>query len=532
MRRLVQQLALLALTLALLPVEGAAAEPFPVKTTADAGAGSLRQAILDANSHAGADTIPIEVTGTINLQSALQIIFDPVAIVGPGAAQLEVRRGAVADFSVFAFTTDAGPSSISGLTVSNGRAPLNGGFAQGGGIRNVEGSLTLTGVVVRDNEAVVEGGTNAFVEGGGIFSEGPLTLRETVVADNVAQASDGTATTAAFGGGVAALNGLTAEASTINGNVAEASSGGSAATAQGGGLVAGTGTTVSRGTISGNTADAGGGASQMRAQGGGIQIEAGVITASTLRGNSAVSEGLSLGANLEAILSTSVSNTIVAEPLGEAASCDGGAGGLDTISSGGFNLDEDGSCGLGQSTDLTGVAAGLDPVLRDNGGPTPTHALLETSVALDRGDSFGSSVDQRGLARPVDLATRSNSEGGDGSDIGAFELQALPGGDKPLPTPILVDTTAGDRTAPNTRIVSGPPRVTFARLATFRFNSTESQSRFQCKLDKRRWRGCRSPLRWRVSAGRKHLLKVRAIDRFGNVDRSPARFGWRVKALS
>jgi len=61
----------------------AQAEPFPVTNVNDSGAGSLRAAIVAANSHPGADTVPIETTGTINLLSALQVIFDPVAIVGP-----------------------------------------------------------------------------------------------------------------------------------------------------------------------------------------------------------------------------------------------------------------------------------------------------------------------------------------------------------------------------------------------------------------------------------------------------------------
>jgi hypothetical protein len=507
----------------------AMADPYPVTNTNDSGEGSLRAAVLAANAHPGADTIPIQATGTINLQSALQIIFDPVAIVGPGAAALEVRRDAVAAFSVFAFTTDAGPSSIAGLTVSNGRAALSGSFAVGGGIRNVEGSLTLTGVVVRDSEAVVDGGTNVFAEGGGVFSEGPLTLRETVVAGNAARASGGTSTTAAFGGGVEALDVLTVEDSTISGNVAEADGAGSLATAQGGGL-AGNEATVSRSTISGNEVDAEG-SSLNRAQGGGAQTQEATITASTLNGNSAISTGLAFGANLESIVSTTVSDTIVAEPLGEADSCgEGGPPGSEQISSGGFNLDEDGSCELDQGADLVGVDAGLEP-LAANGGPTPTHALRADSLALDRGNSLAS-VDQRGLPRPVDLATRSNSEGGDGSDIGAFELQALPSGDVALPAPIRVGTTPGDQTAPDTRITRGPARVSFKRPAKFRFNSTESQSSFQCKVDRGRWRGCRSPFKRTVSAGRKHVFRVRAIDRFGNVDPSPARFGWRVKALS
>ncbi|HWJ43146.1 MAG TPA: choice-of-anchor Q domain-containing protein, partial [Solirubrobacterales bacterium] len=194
------------------------------------------------------------------------------------------------------------------------------------------------------------------------------------------------------------------------------------------------------------------------------------------------------------------------------------------------NLDDGGSCEFEAGSDLNGVAAGLDPVLKDNGGPTPTHALLPGSIALDRGNSFGETTDQRGLPRPGDFPAISNKEGGDGSDIGAFELQVPPGGGA-QPAAILVDAEPGDTTPPRTRLLSGPARVGYERLATFRFASSEGQSSFRCKLDRKRWKKCRSPYRLSVRPGR-HLFKVRAIDRFGNADPTPARFGWRVKPLS
>ena len=67
--------------------------------------------------------------------------------------------------------------------------------------------------------------------------------------------------------------------------------------------------------------------------------------------------------------------------------------------------------------------------LQNNGGPTETHALLSGSPAVERGHSSGFNTDQRGLARPVDSPTVANDSGGDGSDIGAYEVQAdiLPG---------------------------------------------------------------------------------------------------------
>lgn len=520
--RLVRPLLFAAAAIAalLLPAGSAAALSYPVTSTADTETkGTLRASIKEANAHTGPDSIPIEVTGTIELESALQVIFDPVSIVGPGADQLEVRRTGSSDFAVFGLSTDASPSSLTGLTVSNGRG------AFGAGIRNIEASLTLTGVVVSDNEAVDESGA----EGGGIYSEGPLTLRETVVTENIARATGNAGgLTKALGGGVLVTAPLTVEASTISGNVAEADGDGSATTAQGGGILSGGEATISRSTISGNAVDASGAAPQLRAQGGGIQTYEATLTSSTLARNSSSSAGLALGGNVHSLLSTTVRGTLIAEPLGGADSCSGGlAPGSEEFSSGGYNLDEDGSCELGESSDLVGVVAGLDPVLRDNGGPTPTHALLESSAALDRGASFGSAVDQRGLPRPSDFASISNAEGGDGSDIGAFELQAPASG----PEPVRITETAADTTAPNTRIVIGPPRNTYKREAKFRIASSEPQSHFQCRVDKKRWYRC-AGLSWRTVKPGKHVFKARAIDRFGNVDPTPARFGWRVKRIS
>ena len=94
------------------------------------------------------------------------------------------------------------------------------------------------------------------------------------------------------------------------------------------------------------------------------------------------------------------------------------------ISDGGYNLDSDNTCGF--SPDNNSIS-GQDPklgALADNGGPTMTHALLEGSPAIDKGKAFGESTDQRGLPRPSNFVGIVNAA--DGSDIGAFELQAPP----------------------------------------------------------------------------------------------------------
>lgn len=112
------------------------AATYTVTTNSDAGAGSLRQAISDANTSAGADVINFNITGaglhTITLSSLLPTITGPTSINGysqPGAAQgaigsrtilIEVNGNSITGRDgLFRFTSTAGGSSISGLSVYN-----------------------------------------------------------------------------------------------------------------------------------------------------------------------------------------------------------------------------------------------------------------------------------------------------------------------------------------------------------------------------------------------------------------------------
>ena len=70
---------------------------------------------------------------------------------------------------------------------------------------------------------------------------------------------------------------------------------------------------------------------------------------------------------------------------------------------------------------LIGVDPHLDP-LADNGGPTPTHALLPNSPAIDAGDNTDApATDQRGIARITD----GDGDGEATIDIGAFEAPKI-----------------------------------------------------------------------------------------------------------
>ena len=68
---------------------------FTVTNLNDAGAGSLRQAVIDANAAPGADTIIFDagVTGTITLDDGCMIVIgDALTIQGPGSARTDHRR--------------------------------------------------------------------------------------------------------------------------------------------------------------------------------------------------------------------------------------------------------------------------------------------------------------------------------------------------------------------------------------------------------------------------------------------------------
>jgi hypothetical protein len=102
---------------------------FTVTNTNDSGHGSLRQAILDANANAGADSIVFNIprTGphTITLTSALPTITDPVIIDGttqPSGDRLKSVATIELDGSnaglVSGLTIAAGHSTVRGLVIN------------------------------------------------------------------------------------------------------------------------------------------------------------------------------------------------------------------------------------------------------------------------------------------------------------------------------------------------------------------------------------------------------------------------------
>jgi hypothetical protein len=99
---------------------------------------------------------------------------------------------------------------------------------------------------------------------------------------------------------------------------------------------------------------------------------------------------------------------------------------------------------------------------------------------------------------------------------------------QPRPPVVLLDR---DRVAPRTSILHRPPRLALIfrrwRRVVFVFASSEPGG-FRCKLDRGRFRPCRSPRAYRLRPGR-HAFRAFAVDAAGNRDRSPAAFRFTVR---
>ncbi len=310
----------------------------------------------------------------------------------PAPKLLRVQRNPAAgtpNFRIFKIRPDAGPSvtvTISGLTISNGIVSgLTVQTGAGGGIYN-GGTLTLDSCVINANHAGF---------GGGIVNLGVLTIVRSTITDNAATDN---------GGGIANTAGdgsatLTIDASTISNNLSSA---------QGGGLYdsAALLTNITNTTVSSNNAVIGGGIANFNQM---------VIRNATVTANNGSTRGGGIRAAAGVV---KLSNTIVAENT----SPDGRDASGTNFTSEDYNIIgfDAGFQMNGEVThNLTMISPRLGP-LTDNGGPTPTHELLDGSPAIDAGFT-NLFTDQRGFPRPVDSPLMPNVEGGDASDIGAYE---------------------------------------------------------------------------------------------------------------
>ncbi len=417
--------ATVAMGATLVATGSAQAATFNVSNLNDDGPGSLRQAIKDANTNGiGSDDIVFAsgLSGTIDVGSSGNgglYALTAMNIKGPGADKLTLRGGGANLDYVFYSGTDSSfygasagdPVTLSGVTITGGNAAghKNASYTSGGGIWNQDFNLTVSASVIAGNYAQNDGG--------GIFSatpQGSLTVVDSTVSGNNASSGD-----SSYGGGIMSNSPVTIQRSTVSGNTA----GG-----DGGGIYVedhvSLPLTIENSTIADNSSVANGGDDE----GGGTWNYQGptVIRSSTITGNRVGGPGgLGGGVYTGAVYTAVITNTILAN--------NHGTKGNDLYLRGdgqvGFSLIKDtaNATQTGHSLNQTGPNVfGVDPQLgglASNGGPTQTEAPAASSPVVDKGNASGLNSDQRGVLRPIDFPAIPNAAGGDGSDMGAVELQ-------------------------------------------------------------------------------------------------------------
>jgi Dockerin type I domain len=210
--------------LLLLCAHGALAANHIVTNTNDSGAGSLRQALADAND---GDTIDATgISGVITLTSGQLLVGVSMTINGPTADALAIDGNSAGRvFQILSGKT----ATISDFTIRNGHAGTI-----GGGIFNGDAAtLTIANTTLTGNTAGL---------GAAIFNNGTLTIVKATLSGN----------TAAQGGGIynSGAGTLTMVNSTLSGN---------AATSAGGGIFNIGTLEIANSTVTGNTAGDGGG---------------------------------------------------------------------------------------------------------------------------------------------------------------------------------------------------------------------------------------------------------------------------------
>jgi hypothetical protein len=349
----------------------------------------------------GADTI--DLLDNVTLSSAIGTVGTPsiTSIITLNGNGFTIARDAGApNFGILAvaaggdltlnatiitggsFFPGAGINNALGGTLTLNNSTVSGNHAdpgsnRGGGIRN-SGTATL-------NHSAVSGNSAQF--GGGIDNDGGvLTLINSTISGNTALIGGGISTTTNFNGNVTLNNSTVSENTTING---------------GAGITVLAGTlTLNNSTVSGNTTNG---------QGGGINTQFASQTVVTLNNSTVSGNSATSGGGIRRTVGNVIlNNSIVANQV---------AGGdcFGTITSAGYNLDSDGSCGLTGAGDIPNGFANLGPLQINAPGNTATHALVTGSQAIDAATS-GLATDQRGVSRPQ----------GCGFDMGAFELEQAP----------------------------------------------------------------------------------------------------------
>lgn len=181
----------------------------------------------------------------------------------------------------------------------------------------------------------------------------------------------------------------------------------------------------------------------------------------------------------------------------------------------------------GTVRDPTSPLPSLPPThLPVSGAPSPLAPSLDVPSDTASPTAEPSSPSPSPSDDGTDDGARTGEDGtGDGGRTGedSTEGDGGPGGGDGTAQPRPRD---GD--PPETTLVSGPP---LAHVASFVFESDEGGT-FECSLDGQAFQGCESPQLYTDLDSGRHVFKVRAVDRAGNADPTPAVRRWRSSAVT
>lgn len=362
-------------------------------TVGDDGVLSLREAIATANE-APDGTVPLitfadDLGGTLNLSGGEFVLSHDVSIVG-NTAKIVLNANSASRF----FTVQAGVNaSLSLLTLQNGQVVSSRNAPLYGGAIDNRGNLVIESCTLANNKAAAAIYANPSCppratncqryytvpsQGGAISNSGSLTVKACTLLGNSSY----------YGGAI--YSGLSStiavQNSTFNMNSAQS---------LGGGICSAGNLTIQNCTITKNSGSSG----------GGVRVNG----------------------------TTTIHNSIIVGNTGA------------PLSSPNITGDYEGSRSPDNIVFGTPAEAGLEvdeqgnAIVKDNGGPTRTIAILDGSAAIDRGDDAyvaTGDFDQRGTGYPRIRRAR--------VDAGAFELQSDP---TPTPTPTVAPTATPTPTA-------------------------------------------------------------------------------------
>jgi CSLREA domain-containing protein len=521
---------------------------------------------------------------TINGPGADQLAIDGastyrVLVVQSGTTSisgLTIRHGRAA--GVGANIAGGGILSAGNLTLNHVVVTQNNANGSdttyGGGIYAGAGTLlTLMHSTVSDNNSAVETATispNAY--GGGIYlaSTATLMLDHSTVSGNHASATVSPAgsqsNAGAHGGGIYADGSVQVDQSTISGNAANATGASGSNIANAGGLAEGNnGTLAVTGSTFSDNALAASGTPSVFTDGANIAVGTNggtfrsSIVANPVGASSHDCFGGSLGSNgynldEDSSCGFNQSTDIAGDPMLGSLTDNGGptqtqalppgSPAIDQGKSFGATTDQRGP-GYPRVSDLPGTVNAASGDGADIGAfeldSVPPHkpAIL---ASTPKSPANNNNPKLKGLAEAGSIVRiyKTADCTGPAVKMGSAATFFSPGLPVNVPnnstTPFHATATDAsnnksacssaftyveDSTPPNTTISSATITPSQHR-ATFSFSSTEAGSKFQCRLDGQSYAACSSPKSYSSLPKGSHTFRVRAVDKAGNMDPTPA----------